>query len=124
MRKFLAAIFALAPCVTILAQDERVPFHALVDRVEKFGHRIPQEKVYVHMDNTSYMTGDTIWFKAYLRRTDTGKPSEVSRTLYVELRDADGYLVERKLIHMTGGEGDGFFSLADSTFCLGGYYEL
>lgn len=124
MRKFLAAIITLVPCVTISSQSEGTPFHALVNRVEKFGHRIPQEKVYVHMDNTSYMMGDTIWFKAYLRRTDTDKPSEVSRTLYVELRDTDGYLVERKLIYMTGGEGDGFFALSDNTFCLGGYYEL
>ncbi len=120
----LAAILLIAPCATTLAQGEGTPFHALVDRVAKFGSRIPQEKVYVHMDNTSYMMGDTIWFKAYLRRTDTDLPSGVSRTLYMELRDADGYLAERKQIYMTNGEGEGFFSLADSSFCLGGYYEL
>ena len=76
------------------------------------------------MDNTAYFQGDTIWFKAYLRRTDTDKPSHVSNTLYVELRDPDGYLKERKQIWMTAGDGDGFFALADSSFCFGGYYEL
>lgn len=106
------------------AQSEGTLFHNMVERVTKFGERIPQEKIYVHMDNTSYLHGDTIWFKAYLRRTDTDKPSNVSQTLYVELRDPDGYLKERKQIWMTNGEGDGYFSLADSSFCFGGYYEL
>lgn len=110
--------------VSASAQSEGTLFHNMVERVTKFGERIPQEKVYVHMDNTSYLHGDTIWFKAYLRRTDTDKPSNVSHTLYVELRDPDGYLKERKQIWMTNGEGDGYFSLADSSFCFGGYYEL
>lgn len=124
MKNILAALLLLPLCATTLAQGEGTPFHTLVERVGKFGSRIPQEKVYVHMDNTAYMMGDTIWFKAYLRRTDSDKPSGVSRTLYVELRDADGYLAERKQILMTDGEGEGFFSLADSAYCLGGYYEL
>ena len=110
--------------LTVSAQSEDTPFYDMVERVTRFGERIPQEKVFVHMDNTSYMQGDTIWFKAYLRRTDTDKPSHVSHTLYVELRDPDGYLKERKQIWMANGEGDGFFALADSSFCFGGYYEL
>ena len=57
----------------------------LVQRLAAFGKTIPQEKVYVHMDNTCYFLGDTIWFTAYTRQTDTGKPSDVSGVLYVEL---------------------------------------
>lgn len=123
-RHALCLLFLICAAFPSSAQSEGTPFHAMVDRVTKFGNRIPQEKVYVHMDNTSYFQGDTIWFKAYLRRTDTDKPSQVSHTLYVELRDPDGYLKERKQIWMTNGEGDGFFSLADSSYCFGGYYEL
>ena len=26
----------------------------------------PQEKVYLHFDNTSYYLGETMWFKAYV----------------------------------------------------------
>ena len=114
------ALLLLLTC-NASAQHEGTAFEAMVERVARFGNRIPQEKVYVHMDNTSYLQGDTIWFKAYLRRTDTDKPSRVSNTLYVELRDPDGYLKERKQIWMTNGEGDGFFALSDSSFCFGGY---
>ena len=45
-------------------------FRPMLKRLVAFGNTIPQEKVYIHMDNTSYQLGDTIWFSAYTRRTD------------------------------------------------------
>lgn len=95
---------------------------SLMQRLTLFGQNIPQEKVYVHMDNTCYFLGDTIWFKAYLRRTDKDIPSGLSRVLYAELYNQDGYLVQRKMIKMQHGEGYGNFALLDTLY--GGYYEL
>ncbi len=92
------------------------------DRLTRFGAAIPQEKVFVHMDNTCYFLGDTIWYAAYTRRTDKGQPSNVSRVLYVELYNQDGYLVERQLVEMKDGHGYGNFALADTLY--GGFYEL
>ena len=37
---------------------------SLATRLQRFGERIPQEKVFVHIDNTCYYLGDTIWFAA------------------------------------------------------------
>ena len=98
-------------------------FRPLVERLRAFGRTIPQEKVYVHMDNTCYQLGDTIWFTAYTRRTDTGRPSDVSGLLYVELYGQEGYLVERKLVQMHDGQGEGFFAL-DRLIQYAGLYEL
>ena len=95
---------------------------ALAERARAFGQRIPQEKVYVHMDNTNYFLGDTIWFAAYTRRTDSDKPSKVSRVLYAELWNHDGFLVERKLVEMKEGRGHGYFALPDTLYS--GYFEL
>ena len=95
---------------------------ALVNRLRLFGERIPQEKVFVHMDNTCYFLGDTIWFSVYTRQTNTDKPSKISRVLYAELWNHDGYLVERKLVDMQAGRGDGNFVLNDTLY--GGFYEL
>ena len=99
------------------------PRYKLAERQEAFGRTIPQEKVYVHMDNTCYQLGDTIWFSAYTRRTDTDRPSDVSGVLYVELYSQDGYMLERKLIQMRKGHGQGFFALNKPTQ-YAGYYEL
>lgn len=99
------------------------PHYQLTARQAAFGRTIPQEKVYVHMDNTSYQLGDTIWFSAYTRRTDTARPSDVSGVLYVELYGQDGYLIERKLIQMHKGQGQGFFVL-NHQIQYAGFYEL
>ena len=98
------------------------PLERLAERLQRFGRFVPQEKVYVHMDNTGYFLGDTIWFAAYSRRTDNDQPSRISRVLYVELLNHDGYLVERKLVEMENGCGSGFFALPDTLYS--GYFEL
>ena len=36
-----------------------------IKEINQFNKRNPQEKVYLHFDNTGYFLGDTIWFKAY-----------------------------------------------------------
>lgn len=95
---------------------------ALAERARLLGERVPQEKVYVHMDNTCYFLGDTLWFSAYTRRTNSGRPSRISRVLYAELWNHDGFLVERKLVEMRDGRGSGFFALPDTLYS--GFFEL
>ena len=91
-------------------------------RLNTFGHYVPQEKVYVHMDNTCYFLGDTIWYAIYTRCTDRDLPSKISRVLYVELFNQDGYLVERQILEMKNGKSWGNFALPDTLYS--GYYEL
>ena len=118
MRTFI--LFFLLP---ILAFAEESALEKLASRQAAFGRTIPQEKVFIHMDNTSYQLGDTIWFSAYLRRTDTDRPSDVSGVLYVELYGQEGYMIERKLIQMKEGRGSGFFALS-RYIQYAGFYEL
>ena len=110
-------------CIASLAQT--TPPASLQDwaqRAEKFGASIPQEQVFIHMDNTCYFLGDTIYYKAYVRRSDTGAPSKISGLLYTELLNQDGFLVERQQIELKDGMGIGSFCLLDTLY--GGYYEL
>ncbi len=118
MRHICACALWLMSCLATLGSD----LDSLVNRLQLFGTVIPQEKVYVHMDNTSYFLGDTIWYAAYTYRTDKQLPSNVSRVLYVELLNQDGFLVERQLVEMRGGRGHGNFVLNDTLY--GGFYEL
>ncbi|MBO4906246.1 MAG: hypothetical protein J5486_04305 [Bacteroidaceae bacterium] len=110
-------------CWNLVAKSQDVSLASWADRLTRFGTAIPQEKVYLHMDNTSYFLGDTIWFAAYTRRTDKDLPSNISRVLYVELLNNDGYLVERQLIEMKNGRGYGNIALSDTSL-YGGFYEL
>lgn len=95
---------------------------SLATRVERFGTGLPQEKVYLHIDNTCYFVGDTIWYKAYVTRSDKGWLTDLSKIMYVELLTPDGYLVERQQLKMEDGTAHGAFTLSDSLYA--GYYEL
>ena len=123
MNKLIITALLAIVALTGQAQDVTEVFRPLTDRLTAFGKTIPQEKVYIHMDNTSYQLGDTIWFTAYTRQTNTGKPSDVSGVLYVELYGQEGYMIERKLIQMKEGRGNGFFALTNQ-IQYAGFYEL
>ncbi|MBR6140969.1 MAG: hypothetical protein IKQ37_04300, partial [Bacteroidaceae bacterium] len=114
-------ILLLSPAI---AQQTQAPttLEGWANRLEKFGKSIPQEQVFVHMDNTCYFLGDTIYYKAYVRRSDTGMPSRISGVLYAELLNQDGYLVQRQQLELQGGQVHGSFVLLDTLY--GGYYEL
>lgn len=82
-----------------------------------------QEKVYLHIDNNCYFLGDTLWYKAYVVLADDNSPEPLSRILYAELLNEQGYLMERQqLVVDKFGQADGCFALSDSLFA--GYYEI
>ena len=95
----------------------------MANRLKSFGTKLPQEQVFLHMDNNCYYLGDTIFYKAYVRRSDNGHPTNLSGILYCELLNDDGFLMERQMIPLEKGEGHGNFALAD-TALYAGYYEL
>lgn len=117
MKHLLCLLFLIGLTASLQAQT----LDEYATRLEKFGKSVPQEKVFVHMDNSSYFIGDTIWYKAYTMLS-TGGPSKLSGLLYVELLNHDGYLVERENIKIENGQGRGCFVLTDSLYS--GYYEL
>jgi hypothetical protein len=104
------------------AQQAPTTLEGWADRLEKFGKSIPQEQIFVHTDNSCYFLGDTIYYKAYVRRSDTGTPSRLSGVLYAELLNQDGYLVQRQQLELQNGQVHGSFVLQDTLY--GGYYEL
>lgn len=118
MRKILIALL-LSPLM-VKAQNPAT-LGDWAKRLKAFGQNIPQEEIFIHMDNTSYYQGDTLYFKAYMRQSNA-QPSRLSHMLYAELISPDGFLVERQKIEMTDGQGNGTFILNDSLY--GGYYEL
>ena len=103
--RYLIAVFLCTCCGCIFGQDNALQEYA--QRLQAFGKTLPQEHVYVHMDNNCYYLGDTIYYKAYIRRSDTGTPSNISGVLYAELLNHDGYLVQRQMLEVKDGEAIG-----------------
>ena len=55
----------------------------LSDRLSRFCSHVPQEQVFVHMDNVCYHLGDTIYYNAYVLRADSLLPTDLSEVLHV-----------------------------------------
>lgn len=93
-----------------------------VGNMERFGSMFPQEKVYLHFDNTGYFLGETMWFKAYVLRADENRCTDMSRVLYVELLTPTGDVAKTCKLRIDNGQADGCIKLDN---LLGsGYYEV
>jgi len=85
-RKISLFIAGLFLCLCLSAQR----FDSVLNRLDT---EYPQEKLYMQFDRSVYNAGETIWFKAYLF---TGiNLSLISKTLYAELIDEKGNILQR-----------------------------
>ena len=84
--------------------------------IHQFNSIFPQEKVYLQFDNTSYYTGETIWFKAFVVNASTLKRAE-SKVLYVDLMSPTGVLLKQQKLKIVAGQADGSFVLKNAV-CL------
>ncbi|MEJ7694960.1 hypothetical protein [Daejeonella sp.] len=82
----------------------------------------PAEKIYLQLDNKVYTTDQTVWFKAIVTRASDHTSSGISGVLHVDLIDQNELIVEKKLIRLVGGIGDGFFQL-NSNY-TDGHYQI
>lgn len=81
----------------------------LIARANSYYLQFPQEKVYLHLDRSSYWASDDIWFKAYLKDSPTQNCN-----LYVELLNSSGTIVAKKKYWAQNGLAYGDFHLSDT----------
>ena len=81
MRKiFVSLIFLVLPfCVKGQHSD------TLAMRLEQQLLSLPHEKVYLQTDKKAYLSGERIWLRAHLVNASDGRPSRISRYVYIEL---------------------------------------
>jgi hypothetical protein len=82
----------------------------------------PTEKVFLHLDRSSYIQGDTIWFKAYLWSGYDQMPDTLSGVLYVDLINAEGKVLLKRKVPILNGTSYGDFSI--DTIISPGKYSL
>lgn len=124
-RLLLLLHLLLWPSLTVGAQTDASvqALFAKFRQAARFDYNFPREKVYLHLDNSSYLEGDTLWYKAYVVRASTLRPTTLSKVLYVELLHADGQLMERQTLLLDSlGQADGAISLGLPL--RAGYYEV
>lgn len=132
MKRLPTLLLIILVATHALSQEDRDRMnltHSATDSLAQFARNIllfnnafPQEKVYLHFDNTGYFMGETIWFKAYVVNPVTNTPDVISRVLYVELLTPKGRVIETKKLKIEKGQCHGQFSLA--RLIHPGFYEI
>ena len=116
----LSILCLLSSAGMVLADGGNI--HRLAETVNRFNRVFPQEKVYLHLDNTGYFMGETIWLKAYMVRTDKDSLGSLSRVLYVELVGPYGDVVKTQKLKVENGTAHGEIVL--DGLLASGYYEV
>ena len=94
-----------------------------VQNIETFNRILPQEKVYLHFDNTAYYIGDTLWFAAYVVTAPDHRPTPLSRVLHVQLITREGTVMDTRVLKISeDGRCHGQFVLKSEY--ASGYYEV
>jgi len=108
----LSAFIAIIPCAG--KTDSVESLMKFAGNIHQFNSLFPQEKVYLQFDNTSYYTGETIWFKAFVTNASTLGRAQ-SKVLYVDLLSPTGVVLKQEKLKIVAGQADGSFALLDGS---------
>lgn len=90
-------------------------------------YNLPAEKIYLQLDNKVYTSDQIVWFKAIVTHASDHTSSMISAVLHVDLIDQNELIIEKKLLRLVDGIGDGFFQLnanyADGHYQIRAYTE-
>ena len=78
------------------SQQDKSSFTKKIISSFYYKESIPNEKLYLHTDKSCYLSGDTIWMKAYLVDAISHKPQTLSKYVYVELINRKDQVIQRK----------------------------
>ncbi len=84
-----------------------------------------QEKLYVHTDKNSYVTGEICWFRIYYVDAFSNMALSISKIAYVEILDKNNHAVLQEKVSLKPGESGGSIiipvSLASGTYVFRAY---
>ena len=120
MKKYLLSLFFSFMCfVCSYAQD----FAQFKQNLDWQVYNYPQEKIHVMTDKPFYITGDTIWLRAFVVDAVNHQPVDASKFVYVELISPMNTVDMRIKIKERDGVFKGYLPL-DPTKVAEGEYTL
>lgn len=112
--KKLSLLLTLFIFVSLVSRGQENPLDTLVSKFRQYRERSLQEKVYAQLDRTSYLTGETMWFKIYSIDGSFHRPLDLSKVAYAEVLDKGNFAVLQAKIELKNGTGNGSFFLPAS----------
>jgi len=113
LRYCIVLLWIALSCIVCKAAPATIDsLRRFAGNIHQFNAIFPQEKVYLQFDNTSYYTGETIWFKAFVTSASDLSRAK-SKVLYVDLVSPAGEVLQQQKLMIVAGQADGSMSLVD-----------
>ena len=113
MKKKINLLIALFLSIQCISQN--------IDQLYSNYFENTREIPYLHLNKTSFIKGEEIWFQSYVIEQNSNKLHPTTSNLYVSVFDEAGQQKEQHLIHIKNGIGYGSIPI-DSTFTQNNYY--
>ncbi|MBE9465297.1 hypothetical protein IEE83_25740 [Dyadobacter sp. UP-52] len=91
-------------------------------KFQLFSQKAIQEKLYLHLDRSFYVVGETIWFKAYDVNGASNQLMDLSKIAYLEVMDKEQNAVIQTKFSLSGGKGNGSLIIPSSV--VSGNYKV
>ena len=101
-------------------QERKLPYEETKEKLERY-FQLPREQLYVHINKSAFIKGETLWFKAYVYDLKNKKPSVATTNVELGVYNEAGRLVKKKLFYAEQGHARGQLEL-DSLFTSGIYF--
>jgi hypothetical protein len=121
-RSVLRGLFFLASLAGLVqpATAQTDTLDPVYRQFNQYGKAALPEKLFVHLDRTFYLTGESLWFKVYCVDGIMHRPLGVSQVAYLELLDPDHKPVLQTKVSLDDNERSGSFFLP-ATLASGHY---
>ncbi|MBS1528498.1 MAG: hypothetical protein JST19_22820, partial [Bacteroidetes bacterium] len=121
IKRYLIFFGLTLTCITSSAQNDSTGFLTKAFKaLDNYSAKNPVEKVYLQLDRTYYMPGDTLWFKAYVTAGAKHVPSGLSNVLNIVLAGDKNNVAQMIKLPVIGGLTWGNIALPD-TLVAGSY---
>jgi hypothetical protein len=115
-------ILLVSACLSLTQKAYSQELQQVQNSFNKYQQNTLQEKVFVHTDKSTYVSGDIIWFKVYCVDGGYHKPLDVSKVVYVDVVDNAQNAILQAKISLKNGSGNGSFPIPVTV--LNGNYKL
>jgi hypothetical protein len=106
----LLGLFSLP--LTGHAQENTV--EGISRKFKLYSQKAVQEKLYLHLDRSFYVVGETMWFKAYAVNSTSNQLLDLSKIAYLEVMDKEQNAVIQTKFSLLDGKGNGSLVLPSS----------
>lgn len=99
------------PGLSIAQQSPKSPLNQFLTDINLNNDSLALEKLYIQTDKSTYLAGDTLWFKGYLLQASLQNYSVKSGILYLELVNDSNRLLQRMMVPVYNGMTTGYIPM-------------